>query len=207
MMKTGVVVGLQAEARLLCGFGIAAVGGGEPEGAEQAAVHLAESGVDRLVSFGLAGGLDPAILPGALLIPAELIEEGKVYRTDPLWPGGMTLQRMVATRQIVVSRKDKAALFHQTGAGAVDLESGAVARVAARYGIPFSIVRAVCDPADRDLPPAALLALDQAGAIGVFRVAGSILRQPSQIGSLMALARDAAVARRTLRRFQWPKQG
>jgi adenosylhomocysteine nucleosidase len=62
-------------------------------------------------------------------------------------------------------------------------------------------VRAVCDPADRDLPPAALAALNSAGVIGLGRVLASLLRAPRQLPLLLGLARDASAARRTLADF------
>ena len=73
-----------------------------------------------------------------------------------------------------------------------------MARVAARHHLPFAVLRAICDPAERDLPPAALVALDQAGAIGLWRVLVSLARAPQQLPGLLALARDAAAARRAL---------
>jgi adenosylhomocysteine nucleosidase len=99
---------------------------------------------------------------------------------------------------VVAEAAAKAALFAGTGACAVDLESGAVARVAARHGLPFAVLRAVCDPAGRTLPPAALVALDAGGAIVPLRVALALLRRPNQLPALLALAHDAAAARRAL---------
>ncbi len=92
----------------------------------------------------------------------------------------------------------KRALFGATGAQAVDLESGAVASVAVAHGLPFAVVRAVCDPAERDLPPAALVALNPDGGIGLLAVLCSVVRRPGQIAGLLAVARDAALARRGL---------
>jgi len=92
----------------------------------------------------------------------------------------------------------KRALFATTAAQAIDLESGGVARVADLHGLPFAVVRAICDPAERDLPPAALVALDRAGAIGFLAVLRSVARRPGQIPGLLALGRDAARARRGL---------
>jgi adenosylhomocysteine nucleosidase len=83
---------------------------------------------------------------------------------------------------------------------AVDLETGAVARVAAAHGLPFAVLRAICDPAERDLPPAALVALNARGAIGLARVAGSLIAWPGQVPALLRLAADAAAARRSLAR-------
>jgi adenosylhomocysteine nucleosidase len=59
-------------------------------------------------------------------------------------------------------------------------------------------VRAVCDPADQDLPLAALVALDTAGAIGLFKVFAALAARPSQLPALLALAGHAAAARRSL---------
>jgi adenosylhomocysteine nucleosidase len=91
-------------------------------------------------------------------------------------------------------------LSARTGASAVDLESGAVARVAARHRLPFAVLRAVCDPAQRSLPPAALAALNSEGAIRTLSVLGSIVARPWQIPALLRLALDAALARHALAR-------
>ncbi|OJW26043.1 MAG: hypothetical protein BGO51_08200 [Rhodospirillales bacterium 69-11] len=105
---------------------------------------------------------------------------------------------LLAPAAIVATAADKRALHAATGAHVVDLESGAVAQAATAAGLPFAILRAVCDPAERDLPPAALAALDRSGAIGLARVIGSVLTRPGQLPALLTLARDAAAARRAL---------
>lgn len=173
-----------------------AVGGGLPAGAERAAETLVAQGVTGLVSFGLAGGLDPTLRPGAIVMPARVRAGAAVFATSPLL--GATKGDMLAGDRIIARAQEKQALFAATGAQALDLESGAVARVAARHGLPFAVLRAICDPAERDLPPAALVALDQSGAIGLLRVLASLARAPGQLPGLLALARDAAAARRAL---------
>ncbi len=201
-MTLGIITGLTAEARLARPLGLARAGGGTPEGAEAAAEWLVGQGVEGLVSFGLAGGLDPALRPGDVVVPLRVREGDRVIATDKLLsarfgvPGGMLL----AGGAVVAGAGEKARLFEQTGAIAVDLESGAVARVAARHGLPFAVLRAICDPAERDLPPAALVALDNSGAIGLWRVLASVARHPGQVRALIALGRDAAAARAALKR-------
>jgi adenosylhomocysteine nucleosidase len=106
---------------------------------------------------------------------------------------------MLAGAAIAVTVAEKKSLFEATGADAIDLESGAVARVAAARGVPFAVLRAVADPAERNLPPAALVALDRSGRIGFLRVLASVFGNPAQIPGLLALARDAAAARRALK--------
>jgi adenosylhomocysteine nucleosidase len=99
---------------------------------------------------------------------------------------------------VAVSAAAKHDLWKTSGAAAVDLESGAVASVAAQHGLPFAVLRTICDPAHRDLPPAALAALDRGGAIGLLRVLASLLARPAQFRGLLALAADTAKARRML---------
>jgi len=176
-------------------------GGGTPDGAAKAARDLVAQGADGLVSFGLAGGLDPALRPGAVVIPAWVLWAGRRYETDLSLAdrfGGSTGHCMMAGTVAVADGKAKRRLFMETGAHAIDLESGGVAQVAAAHGIPFVAVRAICDPAERDLPPAALVALDGRGRIGLARVVVSVLRHPGQVPGLLRLASDAAAARRTL---------
>ncbi len=198
----GFVTGLAAEAKIVRRFGCPVeIGGGTPEGALGAAERLAKQGVNALVSFGFAGGLDPGLPAGALIVPATVLSGGKVYRTDPALAvrfGGSTGHCLIAGPEVVATVRDKRALHEATGAHAIDLESGSVAQVAELLGLRFIAVRAISDTADRDLPPAALLALDRGGRIGVVRVLASVLRNPAQVPGLLRLASDAANARRAL---------
>jgi adenosylhomocysteine nucleosidase len=201
--RIGFVTGLTAELALLKATPYrAAAGGGAPAGAADAAARLIAEGATALISFGLAGGLNPALAAGALLVPERIVEGDKTYVCDSTllaWLGGATCAALFAGSAILVTTAQKAASFAQTGADAIDLESGAVARTAAGAGIPFAVLRAVCDPAGRDLPPAALVALSAAGRIGGFRVLTSVFRHPSQLRVLLKLAGDAAAARQALR--------
>ena len=201
----GIIVGMAAEAHIARVLGCPIeIGGGTPPGAEVAAEKLVAQGASAIISFGLAGGLDPAVKAGDLIVPIAVVEHGQTYQTDAVlsdalggWFGGLLL----AGQAIAADSPAKAFLWRATRACAIDLESGAVARVAARHGIPFAVLRAVCDPAGRALPPAAILALDERegrGTIGLLRVARSLLVTPGQLGALIALARDAKRARAAL---------
>jgi len=197
----GVVVGLVAEARIARRLGVVEIGGGVPAGAAAAAERLVARGAGALLSFGLAGGLDPALAPGALVVPAEVVAGDGRFATDAAlsaWLGGVNAPALLAGEAALADPAAKRAAFLASGAAAVDLESGAVARVAARHGLPFAVLRAVCDPGGRTLPPAALAALDSRGAIGAWRVLASVLAHPGQVPALLALAGDAARARRAL---------
>jgi len=95
---------------------------------------------------------------------------------------------------------EKSALFSQTGALAVDMESHIAARVAARHGLPFAALRVVSDAADTTLPPAALAGMRPDGGIAIGAVLASLAQNPAQILALIRTARDAEKAFRTLGR-------
>ena len=195
------VVGLRAEARLLAGWGLpVAIGGGTAAGAEAAVGRLAAE-VDAIISFGLAGGLDPALRPGALVVPSLVVEGAFRWDTDPGLNrrlGGSTGHCLLGGGAVLATSEAKRHARARFGADAVDLESAAVARAATRLGLPFAVLRAVCDPAEQALPRAALVALDPSGRIGALRVALAVLRHPSEVPTLLALGRHAAGARRAL---------
>ena len=197
----GVVTGLTAEARLAGRLGRVRAGGGSSAGAAAAADSLADEGATALLSFGLAGGLSEFAVAGTILVPGTVVTDEGVYETDPrltAWLGGLSGGAMAASGTIVATRHEKRVLRQRTGADAVDMESGAIAAVARRRGLPFAVLRAVCDPAAGDLPAAALIALDARGAIGFARVLGSVARRPAQIPALLRLASQAGKARASL---------
>jgi adenosylhomocysteine nucleosidase len=199
----GFVVGFAAEARIARALGWpVAIGGGSTAGAAMAAKRLVEAGATGLISFGLAGGLDSALPSGAVVVADAVAVDGRTWRADPALSarlGGMTGHLCLGLDRIVTGQTEKRWLGRETGAALVDMESAAVAAVAADSGLPFGVLRAICDPAGRALPPAALVALDPLGRIAVGPLAWSLLTHPRQLGTLLALAREAAAARRALR--------
>ena len=193
------VVGLAAEARLARRAGMVPLcAGGDPGRTERAlAEALARTGVDGIISFGVAGGLAPALRPGALVIADAVLGDAERVATSPL-----RLQAHVGpvwgAALPAASAAQKAALYRRTGALAVDLESLVVARLATRASIPFWIVRAVADPAERSLPAAALVPLRGDGHPDLPSVLRSVARTPSQIPALIRLAFDTRAALGTL---------
>jgi adenosylhomocysteine nucleosidase len=198
----GFVAGLQAEARIARRFGFpVAVGGGTAEGSGAACRALLDQGANSLISFGLAGGLDPGLAPGAPAIPETVLVGGSRLAADPSLThalGGPTMACLAGAVSIVGTAAAKRRLWLDTNCSALDLESGAVAELAGSAGVAFAVLRAVCDPASIDLPPAALLALSGTGRIRPGRILTSLGRQPGQLASLLRLSWAAARARRTL---------
>ncbi len=201
-MTIGVIVGLAMEARPARPLGgVVATGGGTAAGAETAAEGLAAGGVTALLSFGLAGGLDPRLRPGHILIPRAVLAAGQNFPTDrglDRLLGGPTIELLLGETSVVASPEAKRQLWRTTGAAAVDLESWAVAQVAARHELPFAVLRAVCDPAQRSLPRVALAAVGPEGRVRALRMLAALLVHPADLPGLVALAADSALARHAL---------
>jgi len=207
MTHLGIVVGMADEAALLASLVAAPpdggrmsvrVAGARPGRARTLADGLAADGVDALMSFGVAGGIDPALRPGTLIVASSVVHPGAtVQPTDARWraalrgalPGALEGPIVGSQRALtdVRDKRDHAAL---TAALAVDMESHAVAAAAGAAGLPFMALRAVADPADRAIPLAALAALDADGRARAWRALTVLAFRPWQLPALIRLRAD-----------------
>ncbi len=160
-----------------------------------------------ILSFGVAGGLDPALAPGAVVIATSVRDEssGQSMPADPAWVRALmrALPQAVSgalagSDTAVATLADKAALHAASGALAVDMESHIAARIARRHGLPFAACRVVVDPATRAVPPLALAGMGSDGRTDVGAVMAGLLKSPWQLPALMRLGRDASAARGSL---------
>jgi hopanoid-associated phosphorylase len=183
----------------LCGIG--------EQAAARAAEGLHAAGATSLVSFGLAGALDTALRPGNLVLP-ELIQAGRPFHVDLPWRNRLrdllpshihvASGTLAASRHVLTSAAEKLALAQDTGACAVDMESGAIAEVAERAGLPFLAVRAISDPIDFSPPSALLHAIRPDGSAYIGRLLGLLLRGRINPGILLRLAIESRAACSTL---------
>ncbi|MBM3491004.1 MAG: phosphorylase [Alphaproteobacteria bacterium] len=216
MAAVGVVTGMAAEAeRLLSGNGLprdaVAVAGPSAVAAEATARELLAAGARGLVSFGLAAGLHPTLKAGIVVLATEVVTpEGEVLATQTLWRGRLAVHlrrggplleaRLAGVDRPVVGVDQKAALLASSGAAAADMESHGVARAARAANVPFIVVRAVADAADRVLPQAALTALRPDGRVAYGRLLRRLLGHPGELRGLAGLAIDSWFAFAALRR-------
>jgi hypothetical protein len=126
-------------------------------------------------------------------------DAGWTERLMTALPGAILAE--VAGADHPIARPDhKRLLRATTGAAAVDMESHIAARIAASHGLPFAIVRIVCDPAQRSLPPAALAGMRNDGTSDIGAVLRALIASPGQLGALIRIALDAQIAFSQLKR-------
>ncbi|MFO1080083.1 MAG: phosphorylase [Reyranellaceae bacterium] len=189
--------GLQRERRILEGPGVTAIaGGGDADRLERTLeqqIHRARG----LASIGIGGGLAPGLKVGDWAVADTVLARDMRWQTDEAWSArlvdrlGGRRGAMLGSDAIVATAADKARLHAATGALAVDMESHVVARVAARHGLPFVALRVISDPAERGLPPAALVGMAPDGGPALGAVLRSLISRPGQLPALLRLARDA----------------
>lgn len=195
---------MAAEARLAAGPGVTTVmAGGSPARLRSLLRARVEPGCRAVISVGIAGGLDPALAPGDVIVATGVAAPGHRHATSSFvahrlatrlsdHPKHVVMADLAGVDHAVVTPHDKRALRNATGALAVDMESHVAAAFAGHHGLPFAAVRVICDPAHRGLPDLVATALHSNGKInygGVFR---SLWQRPVQLFALPRLARDAA---------------
>lgn len=177
------------------------------QAAQTAAQGLHQRGVTGLISFGVAGALDDHLNPGDLVLP-DAIQANERLPVDCAWRDRLQ-QRLPAEITVVnglladsaiplTGETAKRSLAQATGAIAVDMESAAVAQVAASAGIPFIAVRAIIDPV-RFSPPEALLgAVYPDGGVNPLRLMALLLNRSVNVGTLLQMGAGMRKARKTL---------
>ena len=202
------VTGLAREARIAEGEGVhAVIGGGDETGLSDALRRAVKQGAVGIISFGIAGGLDPALKPGACIVGSAVTLGRERWRTDTAWSKRLlaALPRaqfgeVTGIDHPAATVEHKRLLRSMTGASAVDMESHVAGRVAAENNLPFAILRIICDPAGRSLPPAALAGMRRDGTTNGAAVLGALLARPAQLFAMIGLASDARVAFSELKR-------
>ena len=200
------VCGMPFEAAIAAGPGVATVCGTGPWRIAQR-LHDVLADADGphwtgIISFGCAGGLDPQLPCGSCVVAVGVLTPDGPVAADPDWTSALLARlpgahaaALAGVDAPLATRAAKAQLWRTSGAIAADMESHAAALAARRHGLPFAACRVVLDPAWRSVPSCALAGVDGVGA-----VLRGLAGEPGQLGPLCALARDAWVARRELRR-------
>ncbi len=204
--------GLQSEARAIARAGVEVIACGG-HGEVLRARLIAAIAVRRptgVLSIGLAGGLDPELAVGTLVIGTGVAG----HAADPDWaqrllaanPGAVT-GAVAGVASPAATVAEKARLHAGTGAVAVDMESHVVAEVAAAHGLGFAVLRVIGDSAADTLPAAARVPLTPDGGVRMAAVLAAVARRPWQIPALIGLAAATQASLGRLQRVSIPLAG
>lgn len=223
-LAIGVVTGLASEAAVVTAMlnesdtAIRVVCAGAST--QRAAVltrQLTDSGVAALLSFGIAGALDPQIDCGELIVTDRVKgHDGEDFDCDRRWRETLTRKlgeaaihlrvgSLLASTRTLRQASEKSAAYRDSGCLATDMESGAVAAIANERGLPFLAVRAVADRAGDTLPALVETAVKPNGRAAVARAVGALLRHPGDIPATLRLARQNELALARLRMLETVK--
>lgn len=206
-----IVTGLVQEARIAAGPGMAVIcSSSDPKQLRALLTVVDPATIRGVISFGVAGGLDPSLRSGDVVVATE------VMAGDARWLAGLALnEQLIASvasgrrrvirgglagvEDVVVAQASKAALRLETGAAAVDMESHIAAAYAAQAGLPFAALRVISDPASRALPALARSAIKPNGDIDLRKIFRGIVRNPRTLHALVSTGIDFNRALRSLR--------
>lgn len=218
--RLGVITGLKREARCLTpvteGGPLVGISGANSERAGRLARDLVERGCTGLLSFGLAGGLEPSLEPGTVVLAdAVVTTSGGQFGCDEQWLGRVqsvceglvgeglsppNIGAIVGSNVGLATVDAKVAARAATGALAVDMESHAAGAVAKHASIPFLAVRVIADTRGMVIPDAAMGAFTPDGGLRPLSVLVGLLTRPRDLPAMMELIRSSEKAFRILRR-------
>lgn len=214
LRSLGIVVALKAEAAALTtqtvhpdcivplseGGGLWLSGMGQ-DAARKAALALADAGAQALATFGVAGALDASLRSGMLLCPHSVLDEqGRIYLADLVWRDRLQRRLVDAALPAVFdaallslpgplsTASAKMAAQQRYAAAAVDMESAAVAAVAASRDLPFIVLRAIIDERDDELPESLQAVIDPWGRPRVPLLLATLIRRPWLLARLPGLS-------------------
>lgn len=206
-----IVTGLVQEARIAAGPGKAVIcSSSDPQQLRALLTVFDPSTIRGVISFGVAGGLDPSLKSGDVVVATE------VTAGDARWFAGLSLAEdqiaalamggrrivrggLAGVEEVVVAQAGKAALRSETGAAAVDMESHIAAAYATEAGLPFAALRVISDPASRALPALARAAIKANGDIDLRKIFRGVVQNPRTLRALVSTGIDFNRALKSLR--------
>lgn len=171
---------------------------------------------DILISAGFCGGIATDLGVGAVVVatrlvmvsgeaanevPVELAAAGYNFVASRSLPGQLVFGGLFVSTPVIMAKAHLATLL-PAGAShpVVEMESAAIALIAAEHGIPFVGIRSVSDPAGEELGFSLDEFCDDQMRISIPRVLRTIIRKPRIIPQLVRLARNSKIAGTSLAR-------
>ena len=156
---------------------------------------LAAGPFDHVMVIGIAGGLDPALPVGSLMVPSrvKLYPDGPEYQTRPL-PSREAAGGLMTTDGLF-DGDDVWRPILESGFGAVDMEAAGVAEVCEAANVAWSVYRGISDRPDEHIVDQAVFSLSKPdGSADAVALAKYLARDPRRAKALAHLNRCMQLA-------------
>ncbi|CAN5604333.1 hypothetical protein BH18VER2_BH18VER2_14010 [soil metagenome] len=152
---------------------------------------------DFVISSGYAGGVEPSLGVGELLLAENFSEPALLARARTL--PTCRVAKLATVNRIVKSSGERDEFAREHNAAAIDMETQWIADACASRKIQFLSLRVISDTAAAPFPapPQVLFDLERQ-CTSPRRLFGHLLRHPSGIGRLIRFARQVGSARANL---------
>lgn len=151
-----------------------------------------------VVSAGTCGALAPHLVEGALVIPRVVLSPDRRRHLVADNGGLMAMGTLLTVASVIETPEDKAQLWRETAALAVDMESSMIIEWAATMGVPAAVVRGVVDTAARGVPARVAETLDDEGRVRVGRAMRIVFAHPRTLSDMLTLRRGTGAALRSV---------
>jgi adenosylhomocysteine nucleosidase len=181
------------------------------QNASVAAAGLVQAAApDMLISAGFCGGVSTELLVGDAVVavglvvvsdmgcnpvPVEIPDFNRNFAVRQAAEGHRVFGGLFASTSVIMQKSRLASLLPlESLYPVVEMESAAIATVAAENGLPFSGIRTVSDPFDEELGFSLDEFCDRQMRIRIPRVLLTIIRKPHIVPQLIRLSRNSRVA-------------
>ena len=158
--------------------------------------------LEGLVSVGFCGALSPALEPCDIFVATEIhfVAHAPSVPRSHSWER-TKLGKLLSMDRVASTADEKAALYRQTGAEAIEMEAAALATRAKKWNIPFYAIRVVTDTATESFPLDFNRLRDRAGRFSRTRILAAALRRPAVVPALLHLNQRCKTAANVLGDF------
>jgi adenosylhomocysteine nucleosidase len=147
-----------------------------------------------VVSAGACGALAPDLAVGSLVVPEAVIGPDGARLPTAALPSLTRAGTLLTTAEVVHTPGEKARLWIETGAIAVDTESFMLLQWARSLGVPAAVVRAVSDAATSGVPRDLAALVEPGGRVSRGQALRAMLARPRAVADAIALGRGTGVA-------------
>ncbi len=175
-------------------FQVWMTGIGRKNAAENARKAIAQMRPERVITAGFAGGLNPKLKCGTVVFEEDF-DAGFGPDLEAL---GAVPAKFHCHRRVAITAEEKAALWKETGADAVEMESSVIRTICREFHIPSATIRVISDDATQDLPLDFNALMTSEDRINYLKLFGAVLSRPSRIPKLIEFQQQTIGAARKL---------